>query len=460
MCSSFVSECGNGVEMNSGIGFEGFEKRLEVEFHPAAIFTDPEGRGLRALSRANLDLMLDAAKCTIVSHLSNAHFDSYVLSESSLFVSPLKVVLKTCGTTQLLKAIPILLDFAAGLSMKVRGAKYTRGTFMFPSVQPFPHGCFGDEVDYLEQYFGKLGSGGRWVMGNAAQFPCWHLYTACDEKDDFSCEDRTYTVEMCMTKLDAGKAAAFFNEDGAKTGSDMTAASGITSLLPQSELCDFAFEPCGYSMNSIEGSAHSTIHVTPESNFSFASFETMGYGPKDVDVAKLLDNVTSVFKPASFSLFLHASAGVDGADRAGGWGKPICPTGYLCDGSTRQELPGGGVAVFHTFKEEGNRAVIAVQSLALLTHVDEPLYFGDFVPENWRKESLYKLRRNTKANGDVKKLPTTFYTLHSGDKEYQFFDEVHNSGDGSDSCEEDSMSIFNFPNATSSNSSSDDERYF
>ncbi|CAM6105047.1 unnamed protein product [Calypogeia fissa] len=455
------TECGNGVEMNSCIGFEGFEKRLEVEFHPAAIFADPSGRGLRALSRANLDLMLDAAKCTIVAQLSNADFDSYVLSESSLFVYPLKMVLKTCGTTQLLKAIPVLLDFASGLTMKVRRAKYTRGTFMFPSVQPYPHGSFGDEVDYLEQYFGKLGAGGKWVMGNAERFPSWHLYTACDENDSGS-PDRTYTLEMCMTKLDVTKAGEFFNADGVKTGSDMTAASGIGKLLPTSEICDFAFEPCGYSMNSIEGSAHSTIHVTPEADFSFASFETMGYGPKDVNIRELLRNVTSVFKPASFSLFLHVSGGTDGGERSGGWGSPICPYGFVCDGTSRQELPGGSVAVFHTFKEEANRSVITVQPLGLMKHSEEPvpLYVGDVIADKMVKDSFYKLRRHgSKANGDVKDSANTFYTLSSEDKEFQFFDKVDINGDGSDSCEE--YSIFGFPNATSSSSSSDDdEQYF
>lgn len=461
MASPFASaECGNGVETNSCIGFEGFEKRLEVEFYPAAIFADPEGRGLRALSRANLDLMLDAAKCTIVAQLSNADFDSYVLSESSLFVYPLKMVLKTCGTTQLLKAIPILLDFASGLTMKVRRAKYTRGTFMFPSVQPYPHGSFGDEVDYLEQYFGRLGAGGKWVMGNAAQFPSWHLYTACDENDSGSL-DRTYTLEMCMTKLDVAKAGEFFNADGAKTGSEMTAASGIRKLLPNSEICDFAFEPCGYSMNSIEGTAHSTIHVTPEEGFSFASFETMGYGPKGVDLGELLDNVTSVFKPASFSMCLHVTGGFEGGERTGGWGSPVSPSGYACDGTSRQELPGGGVAVFHTFKSEANRSVIAVQPLSLIKYADEPLasYGGDFIPEMTLKESFYKLRRyGSNANVDVKELPSTFYTLSTGDKEYQFFDKSYVSDGGSDSCEE--YSIFGFPTANSSSSSSDDDEHY
>ncbi|MBO8907939.1 hypothetical protein INO82_14755, partial [Staphylococcus aureus] len=74
-------------------------------FSEAPLFVDPQGSGLRALSRAQIDSILSAARCEIVDHLSHDKFDSYVLSESSLFVYPLKIILKTCGTTKLLQSI-------------------------------------------------------------------------------------------------------------------------------------------------------------------------------------------------------------------------------------------------------------------------------------------------------------------------------------------------------------------
>jgi S-adenosylmethionine decarboxylase len=51
---------------------------------------------------------------------------------------------------------------------------------------------------------------------------------------------------------DREKASVFFKE---QTGSaaEMTVNSGIRKILPNSEICDFDFEPCGYSMNSVEG---------------------------------------------------------------------------------------------------------------------------------------------------------------------------------------------------------------
>jgi S-adenosylmethionine decarboxylase len=86
------------------------------------------------LTRDELDEMLDATQCTIVSELSNEHLDSYVLSESSLFFYLYKFVLKTCGTTKLLLSIPLILKNASKLSLSVKNVKYTRGTFIFAGV--------------------------------------------------------------------------------------------------------------------------------------------------------------------------------------------------------------------------------------------------------------------------------------------------------------------------------------
>ena len=55
----------------------------------------------------------------------------------------------------------------------------------------------------------------------------------------------------------------------------MTDNSGIRKILPNSEICDFDFEPCGYSMNSVEVAAVSTIHITPEDGFSYAALRLL-----------------------------------------------------------------------------------------------------------------------------------------------------------------------------------------
>lgn len=112
--------------------FEGSEKRLEVEFAQTG---RAPGAGLRAIAREQLDELMTLAHCCIVSSRSNAHFDAYVLSESSLFVYADKWILKTCGTTRLLQSVPRLLEIAAVIGMQPCRVKFSRATFQFPDQQ-------------------------------------------------------------------------------------------------------------------------------------------------------------------------------------------------------------------------------------------------------------------------------------------------------------------------------------
>ncbi|KAG7558697.1 S-adenosylmethionine decarboxylase [Arabidopsis thaliana x Arabidopsis arenosa] len=294
----------------SAIGFEGFEKRLEISFFETSVFLDPEGKGLRALTKSQLDEILNPAACTIVSSLSNSLVDSYVLSESSLFVYPYKIIIKTCGTTKLIFSIPHILRLAGSLCLTVKSVRYTRGSFIFPGAQSYPHRSFSEEVALLDGYFGKLSAGSKaFVMGGSDNnTQRWHVYSASSTDEVAVCDKPVYTLEMCMTGLDKKKALVFFKTNSV-SASDMTISSGIRNILPASEICDFNFEPCGYSMNSVEGDAVSTIHVTPEDGFSYASFETVGYDLKALNFKELVDKVLVCFEPKEFSVAVHADLG-------------------------------------------------------------------------------------------------------------------------------------------------------
>lgn len=330
----------------SAIGFEGYEKRLEITFSEAPVFADPNGRGLRALSRAQIDSVLDLARCTIVSELSNEVFDSYVLSESSLFVYPYKIVIKTCGTTKLLLAIPRILELAEELSLPLEAVKYSRGTFIFPEAQPSPHKNFSEEVAVLNRYFGGLKSGGNaYVIGDPAKpGQKWHVYYATQHP-----EQPVVTLEMCMTGLDKKKASVFFktSADGHTTcAKEMTKLSGISDIIPEMEVCDFDFEPCGYSMNAIHGPAFSTIHVTPEDGFSYASYEVMGFNPASLAYGDLVKRVLRCFGPSEFSVAVTIFGG---RNHAGTWAKGLDVGAYSCSNMVEQELPSGGLLIYQSF---------------------------------------------------------------------------------------------------------------
>lgn len=327
----------------SAIGFEGYEKRLEISFFEPSFFANPADKGLRALDKAQLDEILEQAECTIVASLSNQFLDSYVLSESSLFVYPYKIIIKTCGTTKLLLSIPAILKLANSISLTVRTVKYTRGSFIFPGAQSFPHRSFSEEVSLLDNYFGKLGLKSKaFIMGKPDQPQKWHVYSASTESEQSS--DPIYTMEMCMTGLDREMASVFY-KNKSSSAALMTNLSGIRKILPESEICDFEFEPCGYSMNSIEDSAISTIHVTPEDGFSYASFEAAGYDLKAMSLGLMIKRVLACFKPAEFCVAVHSDVSCKLLEE-------ICSLnlkGYTLGEQSHEEVGFGGSIVYKKF---------------------------------------------------------------------------------------------------------------
>lgn len=88
--------------------FEGPEKTIEVDF----VIGDGPAEGMRRVTRKQWDAMLELASCSILVEHKDTHIDSYVLSESSLFVMAHKVVIKTCGTTTLLLVLPAVVAAA------------------------------------------------------------------------------------------------------------------------------------------------------------------------------------------------------------------------------------------------------------------------------------------------------------------------------------------------------------
>ncbi|XP_031286909.1 S-adenosylmethionine decarboxylase proenzyme 4 [Pistacia vera] len=334
-------------------GFEGFEKRLELHFFgddPVVI-----DMGLRLLDFESIQEVLDAVQCTVVSAVGNQYFDAYVLSESSLFVYPTKVIIKTCGTTQLLKSIRPLMNYAQDLGLNLCACRYTRGSFIFPKAQPFPHTSFKEEVIYLEENLPiNLCYRKASVMPSKMPSHSWHVFTASDQTHlvaQTMPAEITFTMEICMTELDRVLARKFFRrandgKNGDTAGKEMTELTGIDDINPSAIICDFAFDPCGYSMNGIDGDRYSTIHVTPEDGYSYASFECVGsiYDDHD-DIAKMLKKVVQVFKPATFSVSTTCSSHEVWTHVA----RAIEPLGWKCRSCVMDEFPAAGSVVFQTF---------------------------------------------------------------------------------------------------------------
>ncbi|CAH8392005.1 unnamed protein product [Eruca vesicaria subsp. sativa] len=341
-------------------GFEGFEKRLELRFFHNSI-TNKNPMGLRLIDFESLDQVLTEVQCTVVSAVANHSFDAYVLSESSLFVYPTKIIIKTCGTTQLLKSIRPLIHLARNVNLTLRACRYSRGSFIFPNSQPFPYTNFEDEVVIVEESLpNSLRHRKSSVMtpsnnkNNTSR--AWHVFTA---SADVEPEESVVVVEVCMTELDRVNARSFFRRKGGceeknsdSAGREMTRLSGIDTINANAFICDFAFDPCGYSMNGVDGERYSTIHVTPEDGFSYASFECglSLYDGGHGDISEVLTRAVDVFRPGCVSI----ATTYNGEDYDHEVTKRVERVlaknlGLKCRSRLMDEFPGSGAVVFQSF---------------------------------------------------------------------------------------------------------------
>lgn len=347
--------------------------------------------GLRKIGRDVWQNMLDLVKCQILNVVSNQYMDAYLLSESSLFVFPHKIILKTCGTTTLLLAFPRILEIArdlCGLS-HIDKLFYSRKSFMFPEKQQWPHYSWDEEVKVLDKTFDN---GSAYILGKT-NGDHWYLYIAGDQHIPLQLssstitppesatvtpttasfpsegsspvptpvsmdkveqtlqealeeldEEEDQTLEILMTDLDQDTMKNFYcpssNPGGAKN--DVDRLSGLSMVYDPScpdQIADsYLFSPCGYSVNGLTtslGPYYYTVHVTPEPECSYASFETnvpvwkshsnlpsssteTDTGSEEQSIMKtrhaiskaylsLINQVVSVFNPGKFSVTLFRS---------------------------------------------------------------------------------------------------------------------------------------------------------
>jgi len=318
----FYPDDDNSGEIREYTGvFEGPEKTLEVCFRTidGSVPTVEEGErvGLRRLARKDLDRICARARCTILSSVSNRYLDAYVLSESSLFVYPYMVVLKTCGTTTLLRCIAVLIELGKKLGLEIDWVGYSRKNFNFPGDQAFPHQSFHQELEYLHSHkkLCERLDGSGYTLGPVTA-DHWFVFVADQTIRSRSLDlDTDRVLNIMMFDIDEDVANLFYydnydkikgesKEDETKRISHLqTVKSGINALCPGAIFDPRAFEPCGYSMNAILFHSYSTIHITPESGSSYCSFET---NQKVTSYKSLISNVIRTFRPKRFVMTLMA----------------------------------------------------------------------------------------------------------------------------------------------------------
>ncbi|KAF5003621.1 hypothetical protein FDECE_9826 [Fusarium decemcellulare] len=406
------------ADLDSTNAFEGPEKLLEVWFAPSPNALPPtaSANGLKAVPADTWVPMLDMVNCKVLSVVESDNMDAYLLSESSMFVFPHKIILKTCGTTTLLLGLQRMLHIAAKYGFPFHNASsvddvhaaatpyrvfYSRKNFLFPEKQQGPHRSWKSEVKYLDDMF----DGGSAYMVGKMNGDHWYLYitspnqqaltpprTPESEANDLVARipvgttsfgtapsgHHDETLEILMTDLDPENAKQFYLSHASAVASDKLAAEaqdarkqavhslgglghvdevdvfgadedldsnmldstealtteghalgtvvsescGLSSVYPTTDYPDarvdaYLFSPCGFSANGVvpapvahdEGAPKSehyfTVHVTPEPECSFASFETnVPGGQSGRTTTEIIEQVVNIFKPGRFSVTL------------------------------------------------------------------------------------------------------------------------------------------------------------
>ncbi|KAL8672430.1 MAG: hypothetical protein Q9168_003108 [Polycauliona sp. 1 TL-2023] len=240
------------VDLDSTNSFEGPEKLLEVWFSagPQSLPEASAPDGLKMVSAAVWKDMLDLVNCKVLSIVESEEVDAYLLSESSMFVFPHKLILKTCGTTTLLSGLPKILEIAA-LEARFPHAQadavlgqataaapyrvfYSRKNFLFPDRQRGPHRSWRNEVSSLDRLF----VGGSAYMIGKMNGEHWYLYLTepntmltppatpdrekpvrvldlpesklTTKKCSMEDEGQDETLELLMTDLEPGNAKQFY----------------------------------------------------------------------------------------------------------------------------------------------------------------------------------------------------------------------------------------------------------
>ena len=263
--------------------YEGPEKKLEI-----ILFTSQPG--LRDNNDRRWERVVKASRSDIISQTSTKYLDAYLLSESSLFVWDDRILMITCGKTTLIETLPEIIKIVD--REKVALVFYERKNFMFPQEQPAD---FEEDVVLIEKHF----PGKSYRLG-PANHDHIHVFYSSHAKTQI---EQDATLQVLMHGIDPSVIDIFCPQD-TKNRDQIGKHSGLNRIYPHMETDSHLFSPDGYSINGIFADKYYTVHVTPHSDWSYASFET---NVLETDYSEIIKQVVSIFKPEKFSLLLTTS---------------------------------------------------------------------------------------------------------------------------------------------------------
>jgi S-adenosylmethionine decarboxylase len=177
-------------------------------------------------------------------------------------------MIKTCGKTKPL----LILNNLTGIPYD--SLIYSHYEFMRPESQPEPYSDINSEINYLQKItgsdttqFNKLGK--------------WYCYNYYDKSEDIDSDFFTNNFYEFISKQFEWK-----SQEGL--------LSIVLSTFPNAIISDKCFEPCGYSLNLLQGITYLTVHVTPQNSCSYISIESNFTGSMELfkKIAQELKSIT------------------------------------------------------------------------------------------------------------------------------------------------------------------------
>ena len=246
--------------------FEPVEKKFELSLLPpsSGVLACPD---FSAIADTLAERLCECVGVNIVSRLVHSDGEglchSYVLSESSLFIWPHKIVMLTCGSTPLCNALLWLID-----SVDVKSIAAVTFVRKHEYQAQLQLSQFSDDSDRLIATLG----GQQWQLGQAPLTMAVYRYV-----NPSITKINEAFFGLSMYHIDADLALAFRQQSVAGQGvavSDSRHVLAITLCLPDLVYDDHVFSPYGYSLNGVRQQHYVSLHISPQTQMSYVSFES------------------------------------------------------------------------------------------------------------------------------------------------------------------------------------------
>ena len=321
--------------MSQNLSFEGPEKKLEIQF---------EGLDLLSKPRSYWDQIVNLAQAKILSEIKSDEAVAYLLSESSLFIWKSRLVLITCGKTELIKAAG---KFYEDFKNQIVSIYFERKNEYYPRAQS----SFAlDDITNLKEIFG----GEAYRFGRLDDHYVYIFNKSLKSigvdmpevktlellvygikgrfKSDFEARELDEDVPLSVpldvplsvpldvplgvslnvplgVPLDVPLGVSSQESQGNKSQGNKSQEkikSEMKRIFSDYSLDQHFFDPYGFSLNGLNGSKYVTIHITPQGDESYFSFEMDQFDAnKD---SFIIQDLLNLCQPSSFDMIYFSKS--------------------------------------------------------------------------------------------------------------------------------------------------------